>query len=71
MQAFVEKLARRKADDSAGQSLNGLSPDLRGQAYAVGVIVLGRHAPPDWRDGAIALLFGSERPYFHPSQQAL
>jgi hypothetical protein len=37
---------------------------MRGQAYAVGVIVLGKHAPKTWRDGANALLFGSERPYF-------
>jgi Zn-dependent protease with chaperone function len=62
MRAFVENLARGKI--SADESLDGLPPDLRGQAYAIGVIVLGDRAPHAWRDGAVALLFGSERPYF-------
>ena len=35
-----------------------------GNAYAMGVILLGPRAPAAWRDGAKRLLFVTERPYF-------
>jgi Zn-dependent protease with chaperone function len=49
---------------SAERSLNSLPPELRGHAYAAGLIVLGKKAPTQWRNGARRLLFASERPYF-------
>lgn len=41
-----------------------LRPALRGQAYAMGVVLFGDAAPPAWRRDARALLFDRERPYF-------
>jgi hypothetical protein len=46
------------------QRLRGLPPALRGQAYCMGVIVLGSRAPVAWRHAAKRLLFAPERPYF-------
>jgi hypothetical protein len=44
--------------------LNGLPPDLRGQACSMAVVLLGKNAPPAWRSAARGLLFSMERPYF-------
>jgi Zn-dependent protease with chaperone function len=52
--------------DLAGleKRMNGLPLELRGHAYAMGVVALGAQAPQSWRDNAKRLLFASERPYF-------
>ncbi len=64
MLRFIEKL--REGGDVAGAEklLDGLYPENRGQAYSIGVIILGKNAPAAWRNGAKRLLFASERPYF-------
>src|SRR5262249_10306261 len=62
---FIEIVRAGRSLTSAEQALNGVPPSLRGQAYCVGIVVLGDKAPSSWRLGAIRLLFASERPYFH------
>ena len=37
---------------------------LRGQALAMGLVVLGERAPARWREEVRAILFVPERPYF-------
>ena len=64
MSHFIELLRTGKSLATADQTLNGLPPALRGQAYTMGVVLLGAKAPPAWRHGAKRLLFSSERPYF-------
>ncbi|PTT88030.1 hypothetical protein DBR42_10495 [Pelomonas sp. HMWF004] len=49
----------------AEKLLQGLSLELRGQAYSMAVVRLGDHAPAAWREGAKRLLLSHERPYFH------
>ncbi|HTJ98178.1 MAG TPA: M48 family metallopeptidase [Bordetella sp.] len=68
MQTLLESLARGKVD---AHTVDGLPPEMRGQLYTIGVIAMGKHAPQEWRDGANALLFGSERPYFKGTPQEL
>jgi hypothetical protein len=58
-------LARRGAPVSVAEGeLRELPLSLRGLAYSVAVIVMGKRAPAVWRRGAARLLFASERPYF-------
>ena len=47
-------------------TLAGGSPQQRGMAYSMGLILRGTQAPQAWRDAARTLLFASERPYFTP-----
>lgn len=61
---FVETLRRSGDPATAEATLEHLTPQARGVAYSVGVVVLGPAAPPAWRDGAKRLLFAVERPYF-------
>ena len=61
---FIDRV-RRSELPAAEQALNIMPPYLRGQAYSIGVIVLGARAPAAWRRGAKRLLFASERPYFN------
>lgn len=63
---FVSQARRGQSPAAAEQALVGLTPDMRGYAYAMATIVLGGKAPKAWRDGARRLLFASERPYFLP-----
>ena len=63
--ATIINLVRRSDIAAAEQAMNGLRPSLRGQAYVIGVIVLGGKAPAAWRSAAKGLLFASERPYFN------
>jgi hypothetical protein len=56
---------RAKNPRGAEAATAGLSPDTLGQAYSMGVIVLGKAAPEHWRTGAKRLLYASERPYFN------
>ena len=48
----------------ADQALLGLAPQQLGQAFSMGVILLGQQAPSTWREGAKRLLFATERPWF-------
>jgi hypothetical protein len=48
----------------ADQLLDGLQLEARGQAYATALVIMGRRAPAEWRNGADRLLFVPERPYF-------
>lgn len=58
------KLAQTGKVDEADKTLIGLDPRVLGQAWSMGVIVLGKQAPQAWREGAKRLLFVSERPWF-------
>jgi Zn-dependent protease with chaperone function len=64
MRAFLESVAQGRPQSVSENLLNSLPPDLRGQAYSMGVVLLGKNAPPAWRSGAQSLLFSMERPYF-------
>ena len=50
--------------EAAERTLGRIPPAARGTAYSMGVVILGKAAPREWRDGAMRLLFASERPYF-------
>jgi hypothetical protein len=63
---FMEVARNGKDLEAAERLLDGLPPELRGQGYSVGAILLERKAPQTWRDAAKRLLFASERPYFSP-----
>lgn len=45
-------------------NLEGMGLSTRGQLYAMALVIRGKSAPRDWRDGAKRLLFKVERPYF-------
>jgi len=61
---FIQQVRAGTSVAVAEKQLRGLPPVLRGHAYSMGVIVLGRRAPASWRRGASRLLFAPERPYF-------
>jgi hypothetical protein len=61
---FCQSLGAGSAPDAAEQTLGRVALTGRGMAYSMGVVILGRSAPPAWREGATRLLFASERPYF-------
>ncbi|PHV10259.1 M48 family metallopeptidase [Chitinimonas sp. BJB300] len=61
--AVADSLARGASQEVAEAHMVGLSPSVRGSAYGIGVILLGRRAPPHWRESAKRLLFAAERPY--------
>ena len=61
---FIAAVQGGQKPDKAEALLDGVEPGLRGNAYVVGVILLGPRAPAAWRDGARRLLFVTERPYF-------
>ncbi|WP_213953364.1 M48 family metallopeptidase [Variovorax sp. dw_954] len=44
--------------------LQGVSPQLRAQAYGIGLIAWGQRAPAPWRSFAKRALLPAERPYF-------
>lgn len=52
--------------DGATRAMKTLPLPLRGQAAAMGIILLREQAPDEWRLDARRLLFGDERPYFAP-----
>jgi Zn-dependent protease with chaperone function len=64
---FVEAFSRPSGlarDPAAARAtLSHLDPYARGQAYALGCVILGDAAPEDWRRAARALLFAPERPF--------
>lgn len=61
---FVNTLAAGAAPEEAAKLLEGLPPELRGQACSAGLVLLGAKAPAAWREAAKRLLFSYERPYF-------
>lgn len=64
LEAFHAALRNPALLASAEQHLKGLSPELRGQAYAMATVRLGDRTPQGWREGAKRLLLAHERPYF-------
>ncbi|OWT73790.1 Zn-dependent protease with chaperone function [Achromobacter sp. HZ28] len=64
MTGFLEALQQKRPAAVAEQNLDGVPPALRGQAYAMATVLLGKDTPPAWRRGANTLLFAQERPYF-------
>ncbi len=64
IQNFLKALHTNPDIQAAEHMLDGLTPELRGQAYSAALVLLGNNAPKEWRDAAKRLLFASERPYF-------
>ncbi len=64
LRSFIAQVRRGANLSAAEQQLSGLPLAARGEAYSVGVIVLGGRAPAAWRHAAKQLLFAPERPYF-------
>ncbi|MFC4277005.1 M48 family metallopeptidase [Achromobacter aloeverae] len=64
MKQFLDAVQQKRPAATAEQALDGLPPAMRGQAYAMATVLLGKDTPPAWRRGALTLLFGPERPYF-------
>ena len=65
IEAFRAALRSPATLASAEQYLQGLSPELRGQAYSMAAVRLGERTPPAWRESAKRLLLSHERPYFN------
>jgi Zn-dependent protease with chaperone function len=63
LRKFVEIMQTTRDAAQADKSLENLQPQMRAQAYVLGVIVLGLQAPAAWREFAKKALFVSERPY--------
>lgn len=61
---FIAEATRGEGPQAAQRHIPPVTPEVRGQFYAVGVVLLGDRAPQAWRDGAKGLLFAYERPYF-------
>lgn len=60
---FRQALLNGMPPTKAENLLMGLPPLELGEAYCMGAIMLGKAAPPNWREKARHLLFASERPY--------
>jgi len=60
---FAQALAAGQSAAEAERQLLLVEPALRGQACALGAVVLGNRAPAAWRLAAKRLLFASERPW--------
>ncbi len=67
MLGFMKSIQQGLDPAMAEHQLNGLTPELRGQAYSIGVVLMEKNAPKHWCDVARRLLFVSERPYFDKS----
>jgi Zn-dependent protease with chaperone function len=63
LRKFVEIMQTTRDTAQADKALENVPPQMRAQAYVVGVIVLGRQAPAAWRDFAKKALLVTERPY--------
>lgn len=64
MLAFLKGLAEGKDPQVAERLIDKLDPESRAYAWSAGVVLMGRKAPPAWRNAVRRLLFASERPYF-------
>jgi Zn-dependent protease with chaperone function len=56
----------RKNPALLDRAVDGMDIRLRGAARVAGIVLLGKKAPPAWRQEAHGLLFASERPYLAP-----
>jgi hypothetical protein len=65
LEAFRAALRSPAALAGAEKHLQGLSLELRAQAYAMATVRLGERTPPAWREAAKRLLLPHERPYFN------
>ncbi|KQO20490.1 hypothetical protein ASF11_25015 [Acidovorax sp. Leaf76] len=63
LRRFVDIMQTTRDVVQAEKVLQNEPLQRRAQAYVVGLIVLGRQAPPAWRDFAKKALLVSERPY--------
>lgn len=63
LRKFVEIMQTTRDTTQADKALENVLPQMRAQAYVVGLIVLGRQAPAAWRDFAKKALLVTERPY--------
>jgi Zn-dependent protease with chaperone function len=63
LRKFVEIMQTTRDTAQADKALENVLPQMRAQAYVVGVIVLGRKAPAAWREFAKKALLVTERPY--------
>ena len=61
---FIAEATRGEGPQAAQRHIPPVTPEVRGQFYALGVVLLGDRAPQAWREGAKGLLFAYERPYF-------
>ncbi|WP_312316171.1 M48 family metallopeptidase [Stenotrophomonas sp.] len=61
--AFVDAVRANASTAQAEAALGDVRAGSRGNAYTVAAILRGESCPPQWRDGAKKLLFGSERPH--------
>jgi hypothetical protein len=64
MLRVLEAMRSGASVETVETTMKGLRHELRGHAYAMGLIVRGKAAPAKWREGAKRLLFAAERPYF-------
>jgi hypothetical protein len=64
MLRVLEAMRSGASVETVEATMKGLRHELRGHAYAMGLIVRGKAAPMKWREGAKRLLFAAERPYF-------
>ncbi|MDR7269141.1 Zn-dependent protease with chaperone function [Pelomonas saccharophila] len=65
LEAFRAALHSPATLAGAERHLQGLSLELRGQAYSMATVLLGERTPPAWREAAKRLLLSHERPYFN------
>lgn len=63
LRKFVEIIRTTRDTAQADKALVNVLPQMRAQAYVLGVIVLGPKAPAAWRDFAKKVLLVTERPY--------
>lgn len=63
-EAFISALQKGTSPVEAEALLKQLRVQVKGQAYALGSVYLGKNAPESWKKKAAMLLFITERPYF-------
>jgi len=63
MLRFIDALENGRDVKKAEEAVVLIWPGLKGQAYVIGAIVMGKAAPAPWRDYAKRALFTTERPY--------
>jgi hypothetical protein len=63
MLRFIDALENGRDVKKAEEAMQYIWPGLKGQAYVMGTVVMGKAAPANWRDYAKRALFTTERPY--------
>ena len=66
--AFLRQLHQEGSANTVLNGLEGFGPRERGQLLAASLVLLQDKAPDEWREQVRALLFATERPYFHHSR---